>query len=238
MDLYQAFISIIIITGAILSVITHKLTVVAAACGALIAAVIFYCSGSAALSFMTAFFLIAVMATRYKSKLKTQQGFSENSKGRRNAGQVFANAGAAAIFVVTANYFDDLKDWVPIATAAVFASASADTVSSEMGNVTGKKFYNILNFRRASPGGNGVISLEGTAWGIAASAMIAALYALWYGWNQAFFFIIIAGTAGNIADSILGATLENKKLLDNNAVNFMNTCFAALVAILLAKAWL
>jgi uncharacterized membrane protein len=44
--------------------------------------------------------------------------------------------------------------------------------------------------------------------------------------------IIIAGTAGNLSDSVLGALLERKNIIGNNAVNFLNTFIAALVALL------
>jgi uncharacterized membrane protein len=45
--------------------------------------------------------------------------------------------------------------------------------------------------------------------------------------------VIISGTAGNLFDSVLGATLERKGYIKNNLVNFLNTVFAALVAYLL-----
>jgi uncharacterized membrane protein len=68
------------------------------------------------------------------------------------------------------------------------------------------------------------------------SAAIALVYVLGTGWNgQHFLVIIVAGTIGNIADSILGLTLENKGLLGNNAVNFLNTVVGAAVAGVLDK---
>jgi uncharacterized membrane protein len=42
--------------------------------------------------------------------------------------------------------------------------------------------------------------------------------------------LLVAGTAGNLADSVLGATLERRGVLDNNTVNFLNTLTGALVA--------
>ena len=47
--------------------------------------------------------------------------------------------------------------------------------------------------------------------------------------------IIIAGTIGNIADSLLGATLEKKQAIKNDAVNFLNTSVAAFLAFIIAK---
>ena len=43
-----------------------------------------------------------------------------------------------------------------------------------------------------------------------------------------------AGIAGMLADSFLGALLGQRRLLNNNAVNFLGTLLAAIVGILLA----
>jgi uncharacterized membrane protein len=44
---------------------------------------------------------------------------------------------------------------------------------------------------------------------------------------------ILAAVAGMIADSFLGALLERRKLLNNDAVNFLGTLVAAGIASLL-----
>ncbi|MCH5597102.1 DUF92 domain-containing protein [Niabella ginsengisoli] len=118
--------------------------------------------------------------------------------------------------------------------AACFASATADTVSSELGNVYGKRFYNILSFKRSPKGLNGVVSMEGTLLGFAGSIIIATVYYIFVPSLPNVVIILIAGTAGNIADSVLGSTLESKGVLSNNAVNFLNTVVAAVIAWLLA----
>src|SRR5687768_11920782 len=113
--------------------------------------------------------------------------------------------------------------------SAAFASATADTLSSELGNIYGSRYYNIRTFKPDARGENGVVSFEGTAYGIAGSCVIALIFCVTYGW-KALLPVVIAGTVGNIADSLLGATLERKRLLTNDAVNFMNTLIAALAA--------
>ena len=44
--------------------------------------------------------------------------------------------------------------------------------------------------------------------------------------------IILAAIIGNLADSVLGASLERKHYLGNDVVNFLNTLTSALVVLL------
>jgi uncharacterized membrane protein len=44
----------------------------------------------------------------------------------------------------------------------------------------------------------------------------------------------VAGIFGNLCDSILGASLERKQFIGNNTVNFLNTLFAAIFALLMS----
>jgi len=96
--------------------------------------------------------------------------------------------------------------------------------------VYGRRYYNILTLKPDVRGLNGVVSLEGTALGLAGTAVLAAAYCLSTVWSPAFGWLLVAGTAGNLADSVLGATLERRGVLTNNAVNFLNTLTGALVA--------
>jgi uncharacterized protein (TIGR00297 family) len=113
--------------------------------------------------------------------------------------------------------------------AGAFSSATADTLSSELGTVYGKKFYNILTFQKDKKGLDGVVSFEGTGIGIAGSAVMATIYCLGAGWSLAFLWIVIAGTIGNLCDSVLGATVERRQIIGNDVVNFLNTLIGAMV---------
>jgi len=89
----------------------------------------------------------------------------------------------------------------------------------------------ILNWKKAPRGENGVVSLEGFLYGLAASIVIAGCYLLTSrGDAFSFLVIVVAGTAGNIADSVLGASLEANGRLNNNQVNFINTAAAVATA--------
>ncbi|MGZ5254285.1 MAG: DUF92 domain-containing protein, partial [Flavitalea sp.] len=136
----------------------------------------------------------------------------------------------AMILGMFAYFRPDLHDLLFLLMAAVFSSAIADTISSELGTLYGKGFYNIITFRKDQRGENGVVSLEGTLLGLAASVLIATTHALLMGFSISFTIIILAGTIGNLTDSILGATLERKGLIKNDLVNFSNTFIAVLIA--------
>lgn len=231
MNPFSALVLLAIGIVSLVTIITHKLTIAGAIGGGLLAVILFHFAGVESLSLMAAFFAMGVAATSFRSASKIKKGFAEHEKGKRDIWQVFANGGAAGIIALTGTCYPSVN--IHIAIAGIFASAAADTVSSELGSVTGRRFYNILTFKTASAGANGVISLEGSLLGIAASGVIATLYSFWHGWHMDFIFIVIAGTAGNLADSVLGATLENNGWLGNNGVNLLNTLIAAVIALLL-----
>lgn len=217
-------------SGMFLSVYTKKLSPGASACGGLIACLLFWGSGYAGVFMMAAFFVVGTAATGWKHRLKAGRGLAATDKERRVASQVLANAGVPALAAFIALCFPSLREWCVIAIAAAFASATSDTLSSELGNVYGRRFYNVLTWKKDRRGENGVISLEGTLAGLAGSAIIAMLYSVFTGLTPLVAIVLLAGMAGNIFDSVLGATLERKHVISNDAVNFLNTFFAALLA--------
>jgi uncharacterized protein (TIGR00297 family) len=183
---------------------------------------------------MGAFFLLGVSATSWGCSNKEKLGIAQEAKGRRNAGQVIANGGAGGLLGLIAYCFPQHIELFTVMAAAAFSSATADTLSSELGTIYGKRFYDILSFKNGVRGKDGVISIEGFFFGIAGSTIIAIIYTMAFGLSPGLFWIIIAGTVGNVSDSVLGATLERKGALGNNAVNFLNTTIAALFMMLIS----
>jgi len=216
--------------GMFLSVYHRKLTLWGSVCGGLIAYIIYLGSGYTGVLMMAAFFILGTGASAWRHQLKVDMGVAEADKGRRVASQVMANAGVPAVAALIALCFPSQRESCMVLIAAAFASATSDTLSSELGNVYGRRFYHVLSWQKDIRGENGVISLEGSLAGLAGSAAIAFLFACFKGWTHLVAVVLIAGMAGNIFDSVLGATFERKRLLGNDAVNFLNTLFAALVA--------
>jgi uncharacterized protein (TIGR00297 family) len=168
---------------------------------------------------------------------KRRLGLAEANKGRRTAGQVLANAGLAGLLGLAAWLLPSFASLGRLMLAGGFAAATADTLASELGNIYGRRYVNILTFKPDQRGLDGVISAEGTLLGLAGSAVLASVYCVAEGWYPAFGILLLAGTAGNLGDSLLGATLERRRYLPNDGVNFLNTLIGALVAAGLAAVW-
>jgi uncharacterized protein (TIGR00297 family) len=225
---------IVLLTGVLLSILKKKLTVVAAITGGVLGIFLFLGTGWTGPCLMGCFFILGSMATSWKRKEKEQDRIVEKNQGRRKTSQVLANGGAGAAIGLIAFFWPQQNALMQLLIASSFSSAAADTLSSELGSVYGKRFYNILSFKKDQRGLDGVVSAEGFIFGMAGSGVIAVIYTLFHGWSFHFLIIIIAGTIGNLADSFLGAALERKKLIGNDAVNFFNTAIAAIAALLLS----
>lgn len=217
-----------------LSVRTGKLTVAGAAMGGILGYLVYMGAGITGIAMMGAFFILGTAATGWKFQLKQNLHLEEKQKGKRNAGQVVANAGVAGLLGLLVVLFAEYSGIFRLMMAASLSSATADTLSSEMGNVYGRRFYNILSFKKDKRGLDGVVSLEGTLFGLAGSTIIAIVFSIGFGMDEYVLWIIIAGTAGNIFDSLLGASFQRRHFLNNDLVNFLNTCVAAITAWLLA----
>ncbi|RVT98039.1 DUF92 domain-containing protein [Mucilaginibacter limnophilus] len=223
---------IILIAGMLGAVMASKLTIPAALTGGVTGFLVYIGAGYAGISIMAAFFVIGSAATSFKKDIKRKLNADEKHEGRRTAAQVLANSGVPAIFGLLSLFlYPKYETLLSVMIAASLAAAMGDTLSSELGMVYGRRFFNILTIKRDQPGLDGVISLEGTLIGTAGSAIAAAIYAIGFGWHVGVFILItIAGTTGNLADSVFGAAFERKHYIGNNLINFLNTLVAALVA--------
>lgn len=230
MLLQYLFVIFVLTVGMYASVKKGKLTETGALTGGLLGLAIFQGAGFTGLAMLALFFVLGTGATAWQHNYKANLGLAEENKGGRTAGQAWANAGVAAILALLAWLFPAKAAVLRVMLAAAFAAATADTVSSELGNVYGKRFYNIVTLKPDSRGLNGVVSLEGTLLGLLGSTLISLVYGFGYGWSGNMVIVIIAGTIGNLTDSVLGATLERGHFLSNNAVNFLNTAAGAIAA--------
>ena len=216
-------VALILTAGVAASIYRKKLTVTGAVTGGIIGWAVYAGGGFTGLGMLAAFFLLGTAAT------------SDPRESTRHGGQVIANGGVAALTGGLILLVPSEKEYLLVMMAGSLSAATADTLSSELGTKFGRRFINILTWREDQKGLDGVISLEGLMIGITGSTILAVLYMATRGWNSySFFAIIIAGTVGNLTDSILGAALERRGYLSNDAVNFLGTLAAAATAGLLS----
>lgn len=168
---------------------------------------------------LIALFVLTFAATRFRRAAKERSGLAEARSGRR-VSQVVANLGVAGLCAGCG--------WLPGALAAL-AEATADTVASEVGQALGGPTFLLTTGRRVGPGTDGGISLRGTLAGLAAAgvAVLAGIAAVP---ARAAVVAFVAGAAGLLFDSLLGATLERRGWIGNDVVNFSSTLFAAALA--------
>lgn len=185
-----------------------------------------------------AVFLLSFVATRLGREQKERLGTAERRQGR-TAAQVAANLGVAAIassefaqsWLADSGWFSRAGQAPTLLFAvglAALAEAAADTVSSEIGQVLGGKPRMITTLRRVEPGTDGAISLAGTLAGLAAAVLVALAGTLALDGGRTMFAVSCAGGLfGLFFDSLLGASLEERGWLNNDAVNFLSTASAA-----------
>jgi uncharacterized protein (TIGR00297 family) len=121
------------------------------------------------------------------------------------------------------------------AYAGALAAALSDTLSGEIGMRFGGRPRLILGLRPVARGANGGMTAIGTAAGALGSlALPAAASAAGLLPGGLVLLVAASGLAGNLFDSLLGATLEEKGFLGNEEVNFLAALTGALLAALLA----
>jgi uncharacterized protein (TIGR00297 family) len=204
-----------------------------AVAGFLVTAILFVAGGPAMFGAVLLVFVLTYAATKLGRKRKQSLAIAERPVGR-DAAQIFANVGFAALMAGSAQ----LTSWhAPLIAAAVaaLAEAACDTVSSETGKALSQTARLITSWQRVPAGTDGGISLPGTVLGAFAAGLVGLEAAL-TGIVSARFAVVAVAAAivGMFADSMLGATLERRGWLTNNAVNLVSTASAALVVVLTA----
>lgn len=146
------------------------------------------------------FFITSSALSRWRRRGKEALGFAKG--GRRDAAQVWANGGVAGICALLAL----LRVW-PTAYAhglflAALAAANADTWATEIGAALGGQPRDVRTGKPVRIGASGGVSVVGTMAALA-GALLLGLFAGMH-WLP----VTLAGFAGALADSLLGATVQ------------------------------
>lgn len=222
-------------------------------------------------AYLITWFASASLLSRVGRELKTERlaGVIEKD-GARSAVQVLANGAVYTVCAALSLAAFHTSWWrVPgsdavwaIAGAAALAAAGADTWATEIGTWRQAHAWAIRSGRRVPAGTSGAITVAGTialalgalTYGLAAGAVGLVPRAAWW-------VIALAGIAGAMADTVLGAWWQERRFCErcaepteqrvhrcgektrqaggrrgfqNDVVNLSATLFAAVLAALLA----
>jgi uncharacterized protein (TIGR00297 family) len=213
---------------AFLARILHAVTFGGAVAGGVACFLLFAGGGPAAFATLAALFLMTWASTRFGYRRKLALGLAEPKEGR-NAWQVFANlmvaAVGAAFFSATGN-----RSWM-VATVAALSEAATDTVASEIGQHVAAQARLITTWERVPGGTDGGITTAGSVAGLAAGVAIVSVASAGGILPRDYVWIpVIAGFAGMLIDSFLGAKLQRRGRISNQTVNFLGTLAAAIIA--------
>lgn len=159
------------------------------------------------------FFLASSVLSRVRREQKRSAGGGIAAKGdERDAVQVLANgavfAVAAVAFLVTGG-----AAW-QAAGAGALAAATADTWATEIGMLAPWPPRSIVTLRVVPPGTSGGVTLLGTLGAVLGAACIE-LVALMLQWPEpAVVAALAGGIAGSLADSVLGAVVQQRRWCD------------------------
>jgi uncharacterized protein (TIGR00297 family) len=210
--------------------------------GVLVGFVIYLGAGRSGFAVLLGFFVLGSALTRLGYAAKAARGVAEAAGGRRGAANAVANTLVGILLAAAMGLGRELTLWADegllrLAYTAAFATAAADTSSSEIGGLWGRHPISLRTLRRVPVGTEGAVSLEGTLAGIAA-ALALGLLAWALGWIPPRGILVVgaAGTLGNLAESV-AASWGWKHRGHHQMLNLMNTLVGALLAVVLAAIW-
>ncbi|HTX43705.1 MAG TPA: DUF92 domain-containing protein [Methanocella sp.] len=192
------------------------------------------------------FSILGTLFTKYKYRYKLDIGVAQASEGSRGYRNVFGNCLIPLVFVVaygaignvSVPYFGSVdKSIFMVGYLGSMATATADTLASEIGSTYRGQPRMITTLKKVKAGTDGAISVLGEAAAVFGSAAIAAV-AIVLGvigpdvWPVVVV-TLVGGFLGANIDSLLGATLQRRKWLTNEGVNLFATLLGGALSMFL-----
>jgi uncharacterized protein (TIGR00297 family) len=195
--------------GAVLAAIVavaayrvHALTLDGALAAFAVGAAVFGAGGWPAATVLFAFFLPSTLLSRIgRARKRVLAGGDKHAA--RNAWQVLANGGVAAVCALLAPRAGAA---LAAAFAGAFAAASADTWGTEIGMLSPERPRSLATLRATAAGLSGGVTALGTLATLAGAACVAGAATL--AGVAAFVTVAAGGVAGALVDSLLGATVQ------------------------------
>lgn len=224
--------------------VARSVTLSGAIGGFLLGGVLILFAGWELFAVLLAFFIIGTAATKLGYRKKAAAGLAQEKGGRRGFTHAWSNVGVSAILAL---YIAGECGPLPIlwiGAIAALATAAADTVASEIGQLAGRRTFLATTFRRVPRGTEGAISIEGTVAGALAGMLVGAV-GVWLAGGRlelapgpALAVITLAAVAGSYLESLIGNwNRKRAEPVPNGALNFLNTLAGAAFAMLAAWLW-
>jgi len=245
-----------VVLVALFSLLSYRkgwLTVRAAAAAFVLGALIVLATNLLWLLVLVSLLAYTALATRFRFKEKLARGVSEGKSGARKVRNVLANGLVPCVVAVLAPLVAALGgrvDWpaaVGITFVSAVASAGADTMASELGCLS-DKVYMITSLRRVPLGTDGGVSLAGQGAALLGAGLISVTGLVLLGvaspllglglrvpadaWT--FLIPVLGGFIGCQVDSLFGATLEIRGLVNKEEVNLLGILAGTMVGLGLA----
>lgn len=175
------------------------------------------------------FLLSSHIATKWRFEEKSERGLNESSDGHRGWINVAANGGMPALVTLIAFLAEDWESGLWLFAAAV-AVATSDTWASEIGCLD-NRVRMITTLKPCEAGTNGGFSPNGqlaaAAGGIliGVSALLANIVMFSASVSEGLACAAVVAGLGFLGcqiDSVLGAVLENRGLLNKGSVNALS----------------
>ena len=156
----------------------------------------------------------------------------KRNRPRDLSGWSLGLAMALALLIIVAHPTASIRHTLFVSLCASIGASLSDSISHDVG-IFDSAVVSITSWKTVQPGQDGGISLLGSFAG-GVSALLHAFLAYSLGLIEAADVPLTTAAAclGNLADSLLGSTFQQRGLLNNGTVNFLGTSTAALVVIL------
>jgi uncharacterized protein (TIGR00297 family) len=132
-------------------------------------------------------------------------GTADPKGDRRDAWQVCANGGPAALLALAGSSLIDLRIWL---VTASLAAAAADTWATSLGGLSSKPPRLLWSGQRVPAGTSGGVSGLGCLGALSGAGLVAGTGALAAGNASLFVPGMLIGFVGMLFDSMLGSTLQ------------------------------
>ena len=186
------------------------------------------------------FFVLSSVLSRLGRRRKRGAEALAAKGSRRDAAQVAANGGVAALCLAAWAVTPAAPLWG--AFVGAFAAAAADTWGTEIGTLVGGPTRRLGVGPAVPPGTSGGVSAAGTAGAVAGAlsvAVAAAPFVSAFGGGAALVAALsAAGVAGAFADTALGATLQARYRAPDGSLTERRTAGGVALPLAAGRGWL